>query len=238
MSEPTHTALVTGASSCIGKAAAMQLAAAGYRVALVSRTKKNLEKVADEIKQAHPDSQTLVVPCDVSDSDSCKAAVEHVHDKFGRLDVLLNVAGAAPLQPIKEITGEIWQNCINANLTSTVMLTQAAWDIFEKQKSGFVGNVSSMASFDPFPGFSIYAAAKVGVNMFTKATADEGKAINLKAVCVAPGAVETPMLRGLFDTSKIPEDQTLSPDDVARVLVDCATGGRNFKSGETIQLPS
>lgn len=232
------TALVTGASSGIGKAAALQLAAAGYRVALVSRTKENLDKVAGEISEQYENSDPLVVPCDVSSADGCIATVEHVVETFGQLDALLNIAGSAPLQPIKEITPDLWQNCINANLTSTVMLTQAAWATFEKQNSGFVGNVSSMASFDPFPGFSIYAAAKVGVNMFTKATADEGKKIGLTAVCVAPGAVETPMLRSLFDTKMIPENQTLSPAEVAQVLTDCLIGERGFTPGETIQLPS
>ncbi len=95
-------------------------------------------------------------------------------------------------------------------------------------------NVSSMASIDPFPGFSIYAASKLAVNMFTRCIAQEG----LRAVAIAPGAVETPMLRGLFDESVIPRDKALDPAEVAKVIVDCITGNRAFESGEVITVPS
>ena len=83
-------------------------------------------------------------------------------------------------------------------------------------------NVSSMASIDPFPGFATYAAAKIGV----------------KAVAVAPGAVETPMLRSMFNEQMIPKDKALSPEQVAKIITDCITGERAFTSGETIAVPS
>ena len=107
-----------------------------------------------------------------------------------------------------------------------------------EQQSGFIGSVSSMASIDPFPGFSIYAAAKAGVNLFTLVTGREGQKIGVRAMAVAPGAVETGMLRKLFDESVIPADATLSPDEVAKVIVDCLENKRAFEVGQTIELPS
>jgi len=104
--------------------------------------------------------------------------------------------------------------------------------------SDFPGEGSSMAAFDPFRGFNMYGAAKAAVNLFTKATADEGKRINLNAVAVGPGAVETDMLRDNFSEKAIPKDMTLDPAEVAAVLRDCITGDRDFEPGETILLPS
>ena len=95
-----------------------------------------------------------------------------------------------------------------------------------------------MASIDPFPGFSMYAAAKVGVNMFIRCIGDEGKEIGVTSVAVGPGAVETPLLRSLFDEEMIGKDQTLSPEKVAGVLVDCYLSERMFASGDTIMMPT
>jgi NAD(P)-dependent dehydrogenase (short-subunit alcohol dehydrogenase family) len=229
-----QVALITGAGSGIGRAMAMLLAEAGYHVALVARTESKLRETAREIAEECPDAQTLVLPADLTDPAATRALVGKVVDHFGRLDVLGNVAGSAPLQPIEQVTPEIWQACIDSNLSYIVHLTAAAWPIFKQQKSGFVANVSSMASIDPFPGFSIYAAAKVGLNMFTKCTADEGAKLNIRAVAVAPGAVETPMLRANFNEKIIAADKTLDPFEVAGTLVDCILGKRDFKPGETI----
>lgn len=229
-----QVALVTGAGSGVGRAMAVLLAEAGYHVALVARTESKLRDTAAEIKKQSPAVDTLVLPTDLADATATRALVGKVVDRFGRLDVLANVAGSAPLQPIEAVTPEIWQACMDTNLSYVVHLTAAAWPIFRKQKSGFVANVSSMASIDPFPGFSIYAAAKIGLNMFTKCTADEGQAHNVNAVAVAPGAIETPMLRQNFDESIISTDKTLDPFEVAGTLVDCILGKRTFVSGETI----
>jgi NAD(P)-dependent dehydrogenase (short-subunit alcohol dehydrogenase family) len=84
----------------------------------------------------------------------------------------------------------------------------------------------------------MYASAKAAVNMFTLCTAREGAAIGVRAVALAPGAVETSMLRGLFDEKAIPHDKTLTPEQVATVIRDCLTGARRFTSGETIPVPS
>jgi NAD(P)-dependent dehydrogenase (short-subunit alcohol dehydrogenase family) len=130
------------------------------------------------------------------------------------------------------------RRCLDTNIAATAYLTAAAWPTFKQQRRGIFVNVSSVASFDPFPGFSIYAAAKVAINMFTHCTAQEGADCGIKAVCVAPGAVETPMLRSLFDETVMPRDKTLHPDEVAQVIIDCICARRAFQSGETIVVPN
>ncbi len=225
--------IVTGAGSGIGRASAVRLGAAGYCVVLVSRRRDKLEETAELV-----DGETFVYPADLSESDAIKTLVEDVLTSFGRIDALINVAGHAELLSIDQITPEHWRRTIDINLTAAVLLTAAVWPTFKAQESGVVVNVSSMASIDPFPGFSTYAAAKIGLNMFTQCTAQEGEAIGVKAVAVAPGAVETPMLRSMFDEQMIPVDKTLDPAEIAQVICQCVTGERTFKNGETILLPS
>ncbi|NBC10627.1 MAG: SDR family NAD(P)-dependent oxidoreductase [Planctomycetes bacterium] len=231
-------AIVTGAGSGIGRSTALLLAEAGYTTVLVGRTESKLEETAKLIAEESPDAQTMVHAADVTDEEAVQALIDAVVEKHERIDVIANVAGYAPLGPIARLETDEYRKCLAANLDSVVFMTRAAWPVFKKQKSGFIANVSSMASVDPFTGFNVYGAAKAGVNLFTKATADEGKRIKLNAVAVGPGAVETEMLRDNFSEKAIPKDMTLDPAEVAAVIRDCITGDRDFERGETILLAS
>lgn len=231
--KPSQTAIVTGAGSGIGHCVATQLSELGYHVVLVGRTQETLEQTSQLLEGAFS-----IHVADVADSAACHDLVQKVANQLGRIDVLCNVAGNAPILEIGQITPDLWQQTIDTNLSSVVNLTAACWPIFEQQQSGFVGNISSMASVDPFPGFAMYAAAKAGVNLFTLVTGREGAKLGVRAMAVAPGAVETGMLRSLFDESVIPTDATLKPKDVARVLIDCLQEKREFEVGQTIELPS
>lgn len=238
MSEP-KTAIITGAGSGIGRDTAVLLAEAGYHVTLVARTESALHETAHMIHEEFDGRwDALVVPTDLTDPDAIRAMVDQTLERFGRIDALANVAGSAPLGPIHEIDHDAWRACVDTNLTSVVLTTAAVWPIFQQQKQGVIVNVSSMSSIDPFPGFAMYAAAKIGVNMFTLCTAREGKRYGVRAVAVAPGAVETAMLRQNFNEKVIPGDKTLDPAIVAGVIRDCIVGDRDFKPGETIVLES
>jgi NAD(P)-dependent dehydrogenase (short-subunit alcohol dehydrogenase family) len=226
------TAIVTGAGSGVGRATALGLAQVGWRVALVGRTESKLLDTAKACKGA------VVITADLTDPAACRQVVADALEGLGQLDAVAHIAGDAPNMPIAQLTGDVVQRCLATNIAATANLTAAAWPTFAAQGRGMFVNVSSMASLDPFPGFSIYAAAKVAVNLFTRCTAQEGAANGIQAVCVAPGAVETPMLRAVFDESMIPKDKALDPRDVARVITDCITGARRFQPGETIVVPS
>lgn len=235
----TKIALVTGAGSGVGRDTALLMADAGYTVVLVSRTEANLQATAEYIREeGRPDAETLVLPTDVSDSAAVEQMVQTVLDKYGRIDAVANCAGSAPLQAIDRMTDEIIDAAIDVNLKSVLYVTRAVWATFRKQKHGAICNISSMASIDPFKGFNVYAAAKAGVNLFTKATSDEGKRFNVIAAAVAPGAIETSMLRQNFPVKAIPESNTLDPLVVAGVVRDVLTGARAITPGETIALPS
>ncbi|MEM1027245.1 MAG: SDR family oxidoreductase [Planctomycetota bacterium] len=237
--ESSKVAIVTGAGSGVGRDTAMLLAEAGYAVVLVGRTEAKLqdsiELIREEVENA---SELLAIPTDLTDPAAVQALIDTTVEKLGRIDALANVAGSAPLQPIERIEDNTLDACLAANLKSVIHTTRACWKTFKAQKSGVVVNVSSMASIDPFRGFNIYAAAKAGVNLFTKATADEGDRINLRAYAVAPGAIETEMLRENFSTKAIPEANALDPILVAGLIRDLITGARDAENGSTLPLPS
>lgn len=231
-------AIITGAGSGVGRALAINLAKRGYRVVLASRTAADLEHTAALIQQQSTGPESLSVPTDIADPAAAQALVDTAIKHFGRIDALANVAGSAPLQPIPRITDEGLRQTLAVNFESVVYLTRACWPAFKQQKSGVIANVSSKASVDPFTGFNIYGAAKAAVNLFTKAAADEGNRIGVKAYCIAPGAIETGMLRASFSEKVLPKDKTLAPEEVAEVIADCVTGETTMKSGETFVLAS
>ena len=225
-------ALVTGAGSGIGRATALRLAGRGYAVALVGRTGSKLGETA----AACPGGQTLEISADLADPAACISAVKQMVQRFGRIDALCNIAGWAKLASIANTTNEQWRTTLDTNLSAVFYLTRAAWPNFERQRRGVIVNVSSMASIDPFPGFAAYATAKAGLNMLTRISAREGTAIGVTTVCIAPGAVETPMLRSAFDETAIPRHATLDPDTIAELICGCITGERPFTSGEVIPI--
>ena len=232
------SAIVTGAGSGVGRATALGLAEQGFGLVLAGRTKAKLEQTRDLAAEYQDTLSCCLVTADLTDPEQCHHLIEQSIEHYGRIDALANVAGVAPHLPIKQITPPVWRRCIDTNLSAIVYLTAAAWPVFERQESAVVVNVSSIASLDPFPGFGIYAAAKVGLNMFTSMTAKEGAGIGLSAVTIAPGAVETPMLRAIFDKQTIAQNQTLDPIEVGQVICGCITGERSFESGQVIVLPS
>ena len=230
--------IITGAGSGVGRDLAALMAEAGYRCVLAARTAKSLEETAALAATEVPGAECLVVPTDVADPDAVNKLVSETLRHFGRIDALANIAGYAPLQPIQRIEDETLERCTAVNFNAVVYATRAVWPTFKTQKSGVVCNVSSMGAFDPFTGFNIYGAMKAAVNIFTKATADEGKRLNVNAYAIAPGAIETPMLRENFSEKAIPAENTLDPMDVAAAIRDCLTGKTDMVSGETRQMPS
>jgi len=145
-------------------------------------------------------------------SDSTKS-LEH----FGRIDVLVNNAGVAPLSPFGAITEESFEQLININVRSGFYLTQLAWNTMVKQGGGTIVNISSLSAVDPFVGFSTYGASKAWLDLLTHSLAQEGKDLNIRVCSVRPGAVETPLLRGLFPD--FPAEQLAA--GFARLRVNC-----------------
>ncbi len=231
-------AIITGAGSGVGEATAKLLAEHAFRLALVGRTLSKLNRVADDILAQHPNLQVRCMALDLAEPDNARHMIDDTIDAFGRLDVLINNAGIAPLHPIDHHTPETIRQTFETNAIAPAIAIARAWPHFLHRKSGRIVNVSSMATQSPFPGFFAYAASKAALNLMALSCAIEGEAHNIHAFAIALGAVETPTLRTLFDEEAIPPEKCLSPDDVAKTIVACALGEHDDKSGQTILLPS
>jgi 3-oxoacyl-[acyl-carrier protein] reductase len=223
-------AIITGAGRGIGRATAVELGSLGYRLVLVARTIGELEETARLAGGGE------IMAADVAQPQSAPRLVKATVEKFGAVDVVVHCAGVAPVRSVAEMTPEQWRAVIDTNLSAAFYLCRAAWPQFAAQRSGVVVNVSSMAARDPFPGFAAYGAAKAGMNLFGLAAAREGASIGVRVHTVAPGAVETSMLREILSPEQYPREKTLDPADVARVIVQCVRGDLRHASGEVIYL--
>lgn len=224
-------AILTGAGGGIGRAIAMELSQEGYRLALVGRRRETLEETAEVLS-----GESLVLPADVSDAEQIAQTVEDTVNAFGRLDAAIHNAGLAPIRTVEEMTPQEWHAVIDTNLSAAFYLARAAWPTFRKQRDGVIVNISSFSSRDPFPGFAAYGAAKAGVNLLGLALGREGREHGIRVHTIAPAAVETPMFRQIMTTEQFPTEQTLAPEDVARVVAQCVTGDLRHTSGEVIFL--
>ena len=171
-----RVAIVTGAGTGIGKAAALAMLKDGYRVVLAGRRKEPLEGV---IAAASVDSsRAIAVPTDVANPDSVRALFAKTKESFGRLDVLFNNAGVgAPGVPLEDLTFEQWKQVIDINLTGIFLCTQEAFKIMKAQdpRGGRIINNGSNSAHAPRPNSAPYTATKHAVTGLTKSTSLDGR---------------------------------------------------------------
>jgi NAD(P)-dependent dehydrogenase (short-subunit alcohol dehydrogenase family) len=169
-------AIVTGAGSGIGKAAALALLRAHYAVVLAGRRRELLEQAAAESRQFN--SPSLVVPTDVRDPESVRNLFAKTHESFGRLDVLFNNAGiGAPPVPLEDLPFDRWQAVIETNLTGAFLCTQEAFRIMKAQvpRGGRIINNGSISAYAPRPNSAPYTATKHAMTGLTKSTSLDGR---------------------------------------------------------------
>jgi NAD(P)-dependent dehydrogenase (short-subunit alcohol dehydrogenase family) len=227
--------VISGGSSGIGLAIASRFAVGGYRVALIGRTESHLDTAAREVREAtgsHDD--VLPVLGDLAAPSLAAECIAKVREAYGRIDVLVNAAGHAANAAFEAITLDEFEQTYAVNMRAMFRLTQEAWSIMKQQRMGVVINISSLAALSPFPGFTAYGASKAWVDLFTKAIANEGQGFGIRAFAIRPGAVETPMLRGLFPD--FPADQTVAPEEVAEVAWAMVGEAFRFSSGQAINV--
>ncbi|KAA2244202.1 SDR family oxidoreductase [Salinarimonas soli] len=204
-------ALVTGAGTGVGKAAALALFGAGWSVALAGRRREPLEATAGE---AGAGERALVVPTDVADPASVDALFQAIERRFGRLDVLFNNAGmGAPAIPLEDLTVEQWQAVVDVNLTGPFLCTQAAFRLMKRQepRGGRIINNGSVSAYAPRPNSAPYTATKHAISGLTRATALDGRKYDIACGQIDIGNAATEMTQRM--TEGVPQaDGSMRPE--------------------------
>lgn len=227
--DPT-VAVVTGGGRGIGRAIALRFAESGATVIAAARSPGELEETK-RLAEARG-GKCHVRVTDLAVADDIAGLVEDTVRAHGRLDVLVNNAGVAPQAGMEQMNAALFEMLYTVNIAAMFHACRAAWPVMKKQGGGVLVNLSSVASVDPFPGFAAYGASKAWVNAWTRGLAEEGRPWGIGVFAVAPGAVDTKMLRDLFPDW--PKEQALSPEDVADVVFALARPECRYATGQTV----
>ncbi len=210
-------AIVTGASSGIGKATALTLAKSGINIALVSRSRSKLEAVAAEVKALGAEAQ--VYPLDLAAIEQVETEISSICRDFGAIDILVNNAGMGYTNLLNKTSLADWQQVINLNLTSVFQCIQGVLPQMRDRGRGTIVNVASIAAHNAFPEWGAYGVSKAGVVALSKALAVEERANGIRVVTMSPGAVNTP----IWDTDTVQADfnrqAMLTPEIVAQCIL-------------------
>jgi len=234
-------ALVTGASRGIGAAIARDLAAAGGRVVVNYRERRDAaEAVAADIRAAGGFAEVLGF--DVADGDAVDAAIRDVAARLGNVDILVNNAGVSADGLILRTSDEAWDRVLDVNLKGVFNCTKAVSRAMMRARSGRIVNISSVVGFMGNTGQSTYAAAKAGVIGFTKAAARELASRDITVNAVAPGLIATDMLEGMQAAARdmvlalVPLGRSGTPEEVAAAVTFLAGPGGAYITGQVIHV--
>lgn len=211
---PPATALVTGATEGIGRATALALGRAGYRVGVCARTASSVERLRDELREAG--IAAAGAAADVADPAAVRRAVTLIATELGDIEVLINNAGVLVARPFEELTLEDWDTTMGTNLRGMFLVTQAVLPGMRLRSRGTIVNVASLAARHGFVGGTAYAASKHGVLGFSRSLMLEVRKENIRVVAVCPGSVDTDMLR---DQPMVRSQRILRPEDVAETIL-------------------
>ena len=226
-------ALVTGASSGVGRGFAVALAAAGVKVFLVARREEALHDVVEEITKAGGEAAYHVA--DVRVTPALYDLVDVLLSRFKRLDVLVNNAGVGYRAPLLELKRAEIAEMLETDLHAAIYLCQAALPSLLKNAPADIVNVSSIAGLEGFAEGTVYCAAKSGLVGFTRALAQELKPANVRVTSICPGSIDTPFFERFRPTT--PPAQRLAVDDAVRTLLYVLTSPPNVLHGEIVLRP-
>ena len=236
-------ALVTGASSGIGKATALRLGREGARVAVnyfSDRERPDAEAVAAQIDPSG--AGAYAVQADVGAEAEVIRMVGECRERLGGLDILVNNAGIEKQVPTLEMPLELWEAVLRTNLTGAFLCLREAGKLMAQQRRGVVVNMSSVHEFIPWPGFAHYCASKGGMKLLTQTVAREWAPLGIRVLAVAPGAIATPINSFVLDDpearhqveAEIPLGRFGQPEEIAAAVVWAASDQAGYVTGTTL----
>jgi 3-oxoacyl-[acyl-carrier protein] reductase len=243
-------ALVTGASQGIGRSTAIRLARDFSSVVLVARNGAALDAVADEVRRNG--AEPLTIALDLSQFGSPETVIKTTLDRCGRIDALLNIAGAVPQIDLFEMTDEQWAAGMALKLHGARRLTIRAWEALKESK-GSVVFMSGSAALDPKPAFAAVAATNAAIIALAKAFAEQGIEDGVQVNSIIPGAVMTDRRRSFLAkwapahnmsveeaTKKFPEEAGISrygqPEEIAELLAFMVSPDAKWMTGTSVRI--
>jgi len=229
-------ALVTGGTRGIGAAISMELKEAGRRVVA---TYGSNDDAAHAFKREHGID---VIKFDVADFEQCKHAVDKIAHEYGRIEILVNNAGITRDGTMSRMTREMWDAVIDTNLGSCFNMAKLVFEHMREAKFGRIVNIGSVNGQAGQYGQVNYAAAKSGIHGFTKALAQEGARFGITVNAVAPGYVDTEMVRAVPQDvlqkiiGRIPMGRLGNVHDIARTVVFVTADDADFITGSTLSI--
>ena len=219
------TAIITGASEGVGAATARMFADAGANLMLVARNKKNLENIAEELRDK---TRVEIFAMDVSDAEACVNVFKKAEYEFGQIDILINNAGLHERGPVEDVAPNDLGKMIDVNLKAPIMLTRIALPYLRDAGAGAVVNVGSLAGRTPVPDSAGYGASKAGLRSFTYALAEELRGTDIKIAVVSPGPIDTGFIMADIDaTTDLTFSQPLSTaEEVAQAILDICSNNQ------------
>ncbi len=235
-----RVAVVTGASRGLGRAMALALAEAGADLALLARSRDDLEETAAGVQTLGRAAR--VVPVDITVAPEVARAVGGVLGAFGRIDVLVNNSGIAVVKPLVETSLEEWRAVLETNLTGAFTLCRAVGPTMIARQGGKVVNVASVLGARGLPGYAAYSASKGGLIAFTRTLAVEWARYNIQVNAIAPGWFLTPMNAHAFADEKIrerllrevPARRVGKPEELGALVVYLASPASDYMTGEVL----
>ena len=212
----TLTALITGATEGIGRATALALGRAGYRVGVVARTESKVRQLTSHLKEEGIEAAGAAA--DVGQPEPVKRAVAELTGSLGEIDVLVNNAGVLIAKPFEELTLDDWDTTMATNVRSLYLMSRAVLPAMRRRKRGTIVNVASLAGRNGFAGGTAYSASKHAVLGFSRSLMLEVRKENIRVIAICPGSVDTGMLR---DQTMLKSDpnRILKPEDVAETIL-------------------
>jgi NAD(P)-dependent dehydrogenase (short-subunit alcohol dehydrogenase family) len=235
-----RVAIVTGASRGIGAAVARRLAGDGAAVVLAARSSDAISELAEEIKEAG--GHALAVPTDLVDETAIDNLVTVVRDEYGIVDVLMNNGGVLPpARRLERYSREEWDAVLAVNLTAAWSLSTKVQPLM-KIEGGVIINVASTAAYYPSVGLGLYAVSKAALAMLTRAAAIEWARHNIRVVGIAPGKVDTVMVRPIVEYLEDhempmnPLGRIAAPSEVSDLVAYLVSDRAAFVTGTTIAI--
>lgn len=232
-------AIITGAGTGIGRAAAIELAgaASGWRCAIVGRRREKLEETVLAMRERNAAAESIVLDLDVANPLAADEIIGATIAKWGgRIDALINNAATLITGPIHQAGDDALRQSLEVNTIAPARLVRGVWPHMRKSGGGRIINVSSKSSIDPFPGLGVYGMSKAALEGLTRAINKEGRSERIIAFSLVLGAVETDMLRSFASEKMLPRSKAKEPAEVGGVIASLARGERDGDAGTPIIL--